>query len=51
MFLNLLDQPGQPESARSARNKGNKNATGTGFHLQEVTQFMDFIRFESVHGS
>ena len=27
--------------SRSARNEGNKNATGTGFQLQHVTKFMD----------
>ena len=37
--------------SRSARNKGNKNAAGTGFKLQYVTQFMDFSRFESALGS
>ena len=38
-------------SSRSAGNKGKMNATGTGFVLQDVTKFMDFIVFESALGS
>ena len=33
--------------SRPARNKGNKDATGKGFQLKYVTQFMDFKVFES----
>ena len=28
--------------SRSTRNNGKKNATGTSFELEEVTQFIDF---------
>ena len=28
--------------SRSARNKGNKKATGTGFEFENLTQLMDF---------
>ena len=37
--------------SRSARNKGNKNATGTSSELKDVTQFMDFSVSESALGS
>ena len=35
----------------SARNKGNKNVTGTGFQLKDVTKFMEFRVFESALGN
>ena len=37
--------------SRSTRSKGNKNAPGIGFELQDVMQFMDFRVFESTLGS
>ena len=37
--------------SRSARNKGNKNATGTGIELEDIRQFMHLRVFESALGS
>ena len=37
--------------SKLARNKRNKNATGKGYHLQDVAKFMDFRVFESALGS
>ena len=34
---------------KSGRDKGNMNATGTSFDLEDVTRFMDFKVFESAH--
>ena len=36
---------------RSARNKANTNATGTGFEVKDVRQIKDFKVFESALGS
>ena len=36
---------------RSTRDKGNMNATGASFDLEDVSQFMDFKVFESALGS
>ena len=36
---------------RSAKNKGNMNATDTAFELNDVRQVMDFRVFESALGS
>ena len=37
--------------SRSAKNKGNMNATGTGFEVKDVRQVMDFKVFKSALGS
>ena len=37
--------------SNSARNRANKNATGTGFDLKDVTQYLDFKVFEYAFGS
>ena len=36
---------------KSGRDKGNMNATGASFDLEDVTRFMDFKLFESALGS
>ena len=37
--------------SRSVRNKRNKNATGTGFEVEDIMQFMDFRVSEYALGS